>query len=40
VVGIITRSDVLSVFERHAEDGERQSPTIRWPASRRTPATG
>jgi CBS domain-containing protein len=30
VVGIITRSDVLSVFERHIDEFQRQRPTIRW----------
>jgi predicted transcriptional regulator len=30
VVGMITRSDILSVFQRHVEDAERQQPTIRW----------
>jgi H+/Cl- antiporter ClcA/CBS domain-containing protein len=29
VVGIITRSDILSVFERHTDDVQRQGPTIR-----------
>ena len=43
VVGIITRSDVLGVFERHVVEGERQSPTIRLPAfgnGRKKPASG
>jgi CBS domain-containing protein len=31
VVGIVTRSDILSVFERHIDEAERQSPTIRLP---------
>jgi CIC family chloride channel protein len=30
VVGMITRSDILSVFQRHVDDAERQQPTIRW----------
>jgi CBS domain-containing protein len=32
VVGMITRSDILSVFQRHVEEARRQQPTIRWPA--------
>jgi CBS domain-containing protein len=35
VVGIVTRSDVLSVFERHIDEAERQSPTIRLPLPHR-----
>jgi H+/Cl- antiporter ClcA/predicted transcriptional regulator len=35
VVGIITRSDILSVFERRITEAERQSPTIRLGAWRR-----
>lgn len=30
VVGMITRSDILSVFQRHVEEAERQQPTIKW----------
>jgi CBS-domain-containing membrane protein len=29
VVGILTRSDVLSVFRRRVRDFERQEPTLR-----------
>ncbi|MCC6493761.1 MAG: chloride channel protein [Pirellulales bacterium] len=29
VVGMITRSDILSVFQRHVADAQRQPPTIR-----------
>jgi H+/Cl- antiporter ClcA/predicted transcriptional regulator len=29
VIGIITRSDVLSVFQKHVDEIERQAPTIR-----------
>jgi predicted transcriptional regulator len=28
LIGIITRSDVLSVFQRHLKESELQSPTI------------
>ncbi len=35
VVGIVTRSDILSVFERHIDEAERQSPTIRLPSLQR-----
>jgi CIC family chloride channel protein len=35
VVGIVTRSDILSVFERHIDEAERQSPTIRLPSWQR-----
>ncbi|OAI54131.1 chloride channel protein [Planctomyces sp. SCGC AG-212-M04] len=36
-VGMITRSDVLSVFQRRVREAERQKPTIqvRWPEARR-----
>jgi CBS domain-containing protein len=30
VVGMVTRSDILSVFQRHVEETERQQPTIGW----------
>jgi hypothetical protein len=30
VVGMITRSDILSVFQRHVQEAQRQQPTIRW----------
>lgn len=30
VVGMVTRSDVLSVFQRQVDDAERQAPSIRW----------
>lgn len=30
VVGMVTRSDILSVFQRHVDDAERQEPSIRW----------
>jgi predicted transcriptional regulator len=30
VVGMITRSDILSVFQRHVQEAERQQPTISW----------
>ena len=30
VVGMVTRSDVLSVFQRHVDDAQRQAPSIRW----------
>jgi CIC family chloride channel protein len=40
VVGIITRSDVLSVFQRHVDEAQRQRPTIRLPAWRRQKSPG
>ncbi len=30
VVGMVTRSDVLSVFQRHVDDSQRQAPSIGW----------
>lgn len=30
VIGMVTRSDVLSVFQRHVDDSQRQAPSIRW----------
>jgi CBS domain-containing protein len=30
VIGVITRSDILSVFQRHVDDLQRQPPTICW----------
>ena len=29
VIGMVTRSDILSVFQRHLDEGQRQGPTIR-----------
>jgi CBS-domain-containing membrane protein len=37
VVGMITRSDVLSVFQRHVDDAQRQPPTIRLPRMATSP---
>jgi CBS domain-containing protein len=30
VIGMVTRSDILSVFQRHVDDAQRQAPSIRW----------
>ncbi|MGE3808451.1 MAG: chloride channel protein [Gemmataceae bacterium] len=38
LIGIVTRSDILSVFRRRAKDAEVQEP--RWPALGRTRPTG
>jgi CBS domain-containing protein len=34
VIGMVTRSDILSVFRRHLLEGERQGPTIQFPQLR------
>jgi H+/Cl- antiporter ClcA len=31
LAGIITRSDILSVFRRRVQEAERQEPNLRWP---------
>jgi len=36
VLGMVTRSDILSVFQRHASESERQAPTIRVPGFMRS----
>lgn len=30
LVGMVTRSDVLSVFQQHVDDAQRQAPSISW----------
>lgn len=35
VIGMITRSDILSVFQRGLQDAQRQQPSIRLPSRRR-----
>jgi len=40
IVGILTRSDVLSAFRHRVRESQPQAPTVRFPGVFRRPAAG